>query len=175
MKNPRTLNDAAAWIAERKPFDCGNMSARSYPAPVHIHPGWNSMLRPGPVVYAVFSYSTPIGWIDDLGRAVVPPETHSNSTSRHQGIVRCALKGDPVEGKRVEKARVKRDEEEMDIIERWHERKAEERRARQREANRLRYWTPERIAAKEAREAVKYRQEVLTSILNDSQYASGVH
>lgn len=38
--------------------------------------------------YVVFSYETPIAWVDATGAWVQPPTRYSVTTSKHQGVVR---------------------------------------------------------------------------------------
>ena len=42
--------------------------------------------------YVVYSYATPIAWVRDNGEWVVPAEKYSATTSRHQSIVRMAVR-----------------------------------------------------------------------------------
>jgi len=42
--------------------------------------------------YVVYSYATPIAWVRDNGEWVVPVEKYSATTSRHQSIVRMAVR-----------------------------------------------------------------------------------
>lgn len=42
--------------------------------------------------YVVYSYDTPIAWVDENGEVRIPDEKYSITTSRHQGIVRSYLK-----------------------------------------------------------------------------------
>lgn len=102
-------SDTPELMRARKDFKIGNMSGQrfyecsyagdrgiTHPGLIGIGGGWNTELTPETgVLYAVYSYETPIGWIDNLGRAVIPREHHSHSTSRHQGLVRWGLKDDP--------------------------------------------------------------------------------
>jgi hypothetical protein len=42
--------------------------------------------------YVVYSYATPIAWVRENGEWVVPAEKYSATTSRHQSIVRMAVR-----------------------------------------------------------------------------------
>jgi hypothetical protein len=46
-----------------------------------------------PPVYYVHSYATPIGWLLKDGTAVIPQESYSVTTSKHQGRVRVGWDG----------------------------------------------------------------------------------
>lgn len=43
------------------------------------------------VIYVVISWSTPIAWVRADGEAVIPDESYSLSTTRHQNIARTWL------------------------------------------------------------------------------------
>src|SRR5262245_36953851 len=43
------------------------------------------------VRYTVVSYATPIAWVTTDGAVVIPDESYSVTTSRHQGMVRAWL------------------------------------------------------------------------------------
>lgn len=44
---------------------------------------------PATAVYVVFSYSTPIGWVDADGTRTIPDVRYSVTTTQHQGKVRA--------------------------------------------------------------------------------------
>lgn len=46
----------------------------------------------GLITYVVYSYQTPIAWVSD-DMWTVPRVRYSNSTAKHQGIVRAAITG----------------------------------------------------------------------------------
>lgn len=43
------------------------------------------------VTYVVLSYATPIGWVRADGEVVIPDETYSITTMRHQNLARLWL------------------------------------------------------------------------------------
>ena len=45
----------------------------------------------GRVTYVVYSYGTPIAWVEKDGNGYVPPINYSPITTNHQGIARLAL------------------------------------------------------------------------------------
>ncbi len=45
----------------------------------------------GTLEYIVYSYATPIGWVDN-GTVVIPDDKYSVTTSKHQQIVRMSLR-----------------------------------------------------------------------------------
>lgn len=47
----------------------------------------------GKIVYSVWSYATPIGWLVEGEGWVIPPVRYSSTTSRHQGYVKRAAAG----------------------------------------------------------------------------------
>jgi hypothetical protein len=53
---------------------------------------WVEDLHAKEIRYVVYSYSTPIAWFTARGEWVVPAEKHSATTSRHQSIVRMAVR-----------------------------------------------------------------------------------
>lgn len=48
------------------------------------------------ITYAVYSYGTPIAWYDNERGWIMPSERYSVTTSKHQSIVRDALRGEQV-------------------------------------------------------------------------------
>ena len=153
----KSQRDVPALIKARKAFDIGNVHATShYPhgttwsTPV----GWSRVMWPQHgALYIVFSYGTAIGWIDKWGRAKKTPQTYSNSTSRHQGLL-YTLEDDPV------LTGTPADWHVPDMLDherymQWLKDRADRRTEQARAAQQRRYWTPERIAAKEARERAK--------------------
>jgi hypothetical protein len=53
--------------------------------------------------YVVLSYGTPIAWIDELGKAVVPDVGYSPTTGQHQYLAAHALDVDfrPARGRKI--------------------------------------------------------------------------
>lgn len=158
-----TLRDVPTLVAARKAFDAGNVSAVSYYQP-DIYGrqrglgdevrGQNRYVWPkAGALYLVYSYSTPIAWIDEFGIARRSPQNFSVTTSRHQGMLWGFEDDEPLRG-------TKRDRQwATKLFERgvaaYHQDREALRRERQRDAAKRRYWTPERIAAKEARERAR--------------------
>ena len=94
-KHGPNLRNTLDAIAEREPFNAGNLTGRRTPA------GYGQM-RPAPIDqfidaltehelnYVVMSYSTPIAWHDSRGWTI-PADKHSTTTSAHQNLVRRAV------------------------------------------------------------------------------------
>lgn len=172
----KTLASTLDLIRERKEFAIGNVSATShYPDGAKRQPfqGRNhGPLLPGVgVKYLVFSYNTPIAWIDDLGRAVFCPQTFSRSTSRHMGYARRALENDPCTTKALAAKRTTRDRKEERIVRKWREGVEYERKetrrenARQERERRRERAEEERLLAEErAREKALLDAEVQAAI-----------
>jgi hypothetical protein len=53
---------------------------------------WRADITAGEVSYVVVSYATPIAWYTKRGAWVVPDEKYSHTTSRHQSVVRQAVR-----------------------------------------------------------------------------------
>jgi hypothetical protein len=47
----------------------------------------------GKIVYSVWSYATPIGWLVEGEGWVIPPVRYSSTTTRHQSYVKRAAAG----------------------------------------------------------------------------------
>lgn len=111
---PRTLRDVGQAIKERRDFTVGNVSAKRFtnglPEYATGPRGWTNPSLPTPEAgarYIVWSYGTPIGWIDRHGVAYVTPENFSVSTSRHVSIVSSALTDDEG-GRKCDKERARK-------------------------------------------------------------------
>ena len=52
---------------------------------------WKERYDNTAVVYTVFSYATPIAWLDNEGEWIVPAVKHSATTSQHQSKLKAAL------------------------------------------------------------------------------------
>jgi hypothetical protein len=50
----------------------------------------------GSLAYVIYSYATPIAWKRSDGAWFMPDDSYSVTTSRHQGIVRVALRHEDV-------------------------------------------------------------------------------
>jgi hypothetical protein len=89
-----TIRDAHRFIAAREDFDCGNLYGGNNPYrfPTGYMPNeWVRRYRLDNPTYVVYSYGTPIAWVADDGREVVPYVTYSVSTTRHQGQARQGM------------------------------------------------------------------------------------
>lgn len=88
---------AAVYIRERLPFRAGNLSAANATpnrAGVMKSPWvdeYLSRVDRNEIVYVVYSYATPIAWLDTDGVWTLPAITYSRTTSKHQGITRRAI------------------------------------------------------------------------------------
>jgi hypothetical protein len=149
--------DVPALIRARKAFTIGNVSATShYPDGVPSTPykGMNRLMWPQPgALYIIYSYTTPIAWIDQWGRAKRTPQRFSTTTSRHQSL--CYYLDDDAKVTGRKRDRDRQDKiDEMRYLDYLRERE-EARIAGRRRTQQRRYWTPERVAAKEARDRAK--------------------
>jgi hypothetical protein len=150
--------EVPALIKARKPFKAGEMSATR-----HYHTGgisytpnkgWNTVMWPTTgALYIIYSFDTPIAWIDAYGRAKRSPQWYSQRTSRHQSLLYTLADDARITGLKADRER----QDKIDAMRTadYHAAVAAERGARQRMAQQRRYWTPERIAAKELREQAK--------------------
>lgn len=152
-----TQRDVPALIAARKAFDIGNMSATThYPHGIGFTPskGQNNVMWPVTrALYIVYSYSTPIAWIDQYGRAKRTPQHFSVTTSKHMSRVWSMKDDAKITGKKADRER----QDKIDTM-RYNDylqARAEVRAEQQRHAQQRRYWTPERLAAKELREQAR--------------------
>lgn len=176
----KTLADSVELIRERKDFQIGNIMGEAFTKPNYpnglnyrIHPGWNKgpLFVPLGARYVLYSYRTPIAWIDDLGRAVFCPQTFSTSTTRHMGYFRAALRDDPCTTKALAAKRDTRDRKEEKLVRKWREEKEYERKEERREAarreraRRREDAESERLLAEErAREKARLDAEVQAAI-----------
>lgn len=92
---PRRVSQFTARAVARDylPFDASACSGRAYPEGATSWQISQGMRRGKPVpegvTYIVYSYDTPIAWVEACGRAVVTDETYSKTTScRHMPVAR---------------------------------------------------------------------------------------
>lgn len=79
-----------------KRFNSGNFWAEEYPGGCErVSNQRGTYDPPRDSTYVVYSYLTPIAWVEGCGRAVFSPEHFSPSTSQHQHLARYALKNRP--------------------------------------------------------------------------------
>jgi hypothetical protein len=82
-------------ISKMQPFTGSNMYAECRDSKLwytgYLPAEWAERLAADAPTYVVFSYSTPIAWVAADGRAVIPPVSYSNSTSKHQNYARHGL------------------------------------------------------------------------------------
>ena len=92
--------DAERFIRERKPFmsHTGNFSGRDHSG-IHVSGRLPSSEKESfyaavddPQGYVVYSYSTPIAWYTQADGWIISGTRYSVSTSRHQSVVRNALR-----------------------------------------------------------------------------------
>ena len=106
MKYKVTNREAVGKIARREVFynATGSFTGKD----IGVHPtgyrfGWmpewaERVLSEGGRAYVVFSYATPIGWFDyRRGTWVMPRVRYSATTSRHQYLLRQAIRDQPVD------------------------------------------------------------------------------
>lgn len=90
------------WVANLMrnliPFDSqGAMRARRMSG-INAYEGdlgrltWDEKIFP---IYMVWSYDTPIGWVDKYGAIVVPNVKYSTTTTHHQGLVQVHMGKNP--------------------------------------------------------------------------------
>jgi hypothetical protein len=98
-----TQRKIPSLIAARQDFQGSNMNGVHYPDGCpRIDMGWgvdsdaseSDVRVPEGSRYVIWSYQTPIAWIDPDGFAVIPARTYSRTTNRHQSIVHSALRHD---------------------------------------------------------------------------------
>jgi hypothetical protein len=94
-------NNAIGKIAKLETFDGNSMCGRKNPDGGYMSNGriygdaavlWRIDETAARIRYVVYSYATPIAWVRDNGEWVVPAEKYSATTSRHQSIVRLAVR-----------------------------------------------------------------------------------
>lgn len=95
FKDPsrKTYDEAAGHIFRRESFRIQNMAAGLVTLPMltrgdlpkTYHESFNE------AIYAVYSYETPIAWIDKTGEIIMPPVRYSNTTTQHQHTAAQAL------------------------------------------------------------------------------------
>lgn len=166
MAKRATQRQAPDLIARREEFDASALWARSFYDQTWVDEhgrtrqgtdrppdrGYNNVLWPEVgVKYVVFSYATPIAWIDKDGVAVVTPQRFSQTTSaRHQNKLwkfRDDLGGNV-------RARASARERYQRVIDGYHARKADEARQAKNERARL-----QRKYERELREEAKRREQ----------------
>lgn len=97
-----TVRNATQFIAHLEPFRTSNpqgglwgtdiidsQATGALPSPYAER--FSEAVSKGSVVYAVYSYSTPIAWVSAYGVATIPPVKYSVTTSSHQTKARVAL------------------------------------------------------------------------------------
>jgi hypothetical protein len=96
-----TNREAATPIGLKVPFTTGNgtLSGRAFTGNDYLYAQAGQLpqdLRDVFVhdrpIYVVYSYATPIAWFSPVAGWVVPSVKYSVTTSRHQGIVRQAVR-----------------------------------------------------------------------------------
>lgn len=86
---PNLINTLHA-IADRKPFNAGNLTGGDFHSTGIMPSDLARSVRDDAPDYVVYSYSTPIAWHGSRGW-IVPARKYSVTTSNHQGVVRRAL------------------------------------------------------------------------------------
>lgn len=82
------LRDIPDKIAQLESFDGNSMSGYFFSDGAYgIQPGRGNESPPNGSIYIVWSYGTPIAWIDQVGRAYRVPHKFSVTTSKHQSIL----------------------------------------------------------------------------------------
>lgn len=96
--NYRTISGPDGLLANLVPFTGNSMAGHRYNSPENTNtpPASGGRLPreysvPATAVYVVFSYATPLGWVDADGTVTIPDERYSVTTSKQQGYVRAWL------------------------------------------------------------------------------------
>lgn len=94
-KHGTHLQNTLDAIAERAPFNAGNLTGRRHPAgfgrmPPATVDQFTEAVTEHELDYIVMSYNTPIAWHDSRGWTI-PADKYSPTTSAHQNIVRRAV------------------------------------------------------------------------------------
>lgn len=96
--NYRTISGPTGLLANLQPFEGNSMHAHRYNDPSNSVPPpanrWGSQydgIVPATAVYVVWSYVTPIAWVDADGTVIVPDQRYSVTTSKQQGYCRAWL------------------------------------------------------------------------------------
>ena len=98
-RNRNKIDDA---IRNRTDFAVASMSGTRISARYPVQAGWlnestneckrlQSGIARGDVTYVVYSFGTPIGWVEN-GMGYVPAVKYSPTTSQHQTIARVAFR-----------------------------------------------------------------------------------
>lgn len=88
-----TQRKADEYIRDRLPFRAGGLSAKAGP-PQHLSDAgllpdeWAVKFLRSNATYVVYSYDTPIAWVEEDGTEIMPPARYSLTTSQHQYV--CA-------------------------------------------------------------------------------------
>lgn len=82
---------AREHIHARHDFVASNFSGRAFPEGTRAHTssGWGSESPPPGCTYVIWSYDTPIAWVDGKGCAHLIVESFSVTTSAHQSAARA--------------------------------------------------------------------------------------
>lgn len=90
---------AASLISEQQEFTNSTGSLRASRWSSQLAPPRGRLpsaearqLRADRPSYVVWSYDTPIAWVDSGGSWVIPDVKYSTTTSKHQNLVRMALR-----------------------------------------------------------------------------------
>lgn len=90
-----SYRDADAEIANLRPFRGANWHGQEGPSnnTGRLPREWVERFREdqNKIVYAVYSWVTPIAWVTEDGRRVIPDVWYSQTTTRQQKAVRRAL------------------------------------------------------------------------------------
>lgn len=88
MRYKVPLREAAGRFQARTPFCCNDTleGYRGAPSSTGMLPNeWVRYVRQfgRHIVYTAMSYQTPVAWVMDDGRVIVPPVSYSQTTGRH--------------------------------------------------------------------------------------------
>lgn len=82
--------DIPGKLSRYASFDGSSMHAKFYPPnwrDSHFDAGIGNEAPPKGSIYVIWSYGTPIAWIDPLGKAYKVRQKFSRTTSCHQGML----------------------------------------------------------------------------------------
>ena len=96
--NRTTIMGCGVYIASLDPFNAGSLSGDGprYNGgaawPDFVKDYYNLLNREVGIDYVVYSYATPIAWHTEAGVWYIPAIKYSVTTSKHQNVVRRAVK-----------------------------------------------------------------------------------
>lgn len=83
------LRDAREKVRNLEDFTGNSLRGEFFPngTPINFYMGRTKYVVPAGSLYVVYSYDTPIAWIDNKGKAFITDEKFSVTTSKHMHSV----------------------------------------------------------------------------------------